>query len=110
MEMIFALLYIVFGILSLILFFKVWGMCNNVKHLTEYLISYIESTKKEQGTNKDNNSKSKSLKVGDKVVILKTGKITQIIDIKDGQIECASNNGNFYDGIFKAEDLNHANL
>lgn len=109
MEMIFSLLYIVFGILSLILFFKVWGMCNNVKHLTEYLISHIESTKKEQGTNKDN-LENKSLKVGDKVVILKTGKITQIIDIKDGQIECASNNGNYYDGIFKAEDLNKANL
>lgn len=29
---------IIFGILSLILFFKVWGMCNNVKKIKEHLI------------------------------------------------------------------------
>lgn len=30
MEIFILILYVVFGILSLILFFKVWGMCNNV--------------------------------------------------------------------------------
>lgn len=29
---------LIFGILSLILFFKVWGMCNNVMKIKEHLI------------------------------------------------------------------------
>ena len=37
METLVVLLYIVFGILSLILFFKVWGMCNNVRKIVDKL-------------------------------------------------------------------------
>lgn len=33
---------IVFGILSLILFFKVWGMCNNVKQLKDHHLKPTE--------------------------------------------------------------------
>lgn len=37
MEEITSIIIFVFGILSLILFFKVWGMCNNVKAIREEL-------------------------------------------------------------------------
>ena len=38
MENLAILISAVFGILSLILFFKVWGMCNDVKKIKEHLI------------------------------------------------------------------------
>lgn len=38
MEDFMILISVIFGILSLILFFKVWGMCNNVKKIKEHLI------------------------------------------------------------------------
>lgn len=37
MEEFTLILAIVFGFLSLILFFKVWGMCNNVRDIKEHL-------------------------------------------------------------------------
>lgn len=43
---------------------------------------------------------------GDKVVILKTGKVTTVTGIKDGMYERSSNNGNFYDGVFCQDELN----
>ena len=37
MEGIYAILLIISGILNIILFFKIWGMCNNVKEVKELL-------------------------------------------------------------------------
>lgn len=37
-EIVSGLLYLLFGIISLILFFKVWGMTNNVKKLTQHFL------------------------------------------------------------------------
>lgn len=38
MEDFVILISVIFGILSLILFFKVWGMCNNIKKIKEHLV------------------------------------------------------------------------
>lgn len=39
MEDFIALVLIVFGILQIILFFKIWGMTNNVKEMRDYFLS-----------------------------------------------------------------------
>ena len=43
METLIYLVAIVFGILSLILFFKVWGMCNRVAEIQENLAEYTKT-------------------------------------------------------------------
>lgn len=40
MEALIIILYIVFAVLGLILFFKVWGMTNNVKRIAD-LVDYL---------------------------------------------------------------------
>ena len=103
MEMFFVLIYFVFGILSLILFFKVWGMCNNVARIRE-LMEMRNSI--DSNPTSETENVSKTFAVGDKVVILKTGKVTTVTEVKDGKYECASNNGKSYDGVFSQCELN----
>lgn len=103
MELFFVFIYFVFGILSLILFFKVWGMCNNVSRIRELMEMEIS---KGFTPHSETEKASKTFAVGDKVVILKTGKVTTVTEVKDGKYECASNNGNFYDGVFSQSELN----
>ena len=38
------IMYVVFGVLGIILFFKIWGMTNDVKELKEFLLSYSNKT------------------------------------------------------------------
>lgn len=54
MSIIVILISLVYGILSLILFFKVWGMTNDVRELKETLLFEIQ--KKGKDSNPCNNS------------------------------------------------------
>ena len=51
MEELTFVLVVVFGFLSLILFFKVWGMCNNVKKIRQNLLKANEETRYRYGVN-----------------------------------------------------------
>lgn len=92
------LLCLVWSVLCIILFFKVWGMCNNVAKILQELTKPKEDPASEV-------SQSCKLNVGDIVYIKPKGKESVIVDIIDGQYECSSNNKNFYDGIFDRRDL-----
>ena len=97
-----GLVYIVAGILGIILFFKVWGMTNNVARICELL------EKEKNGNNvteKCVDAISSSFKVGDKVVILKSGKVSFVIEVIGDKYKCASNNGTSYDGTYSASEL-----
>lgn len=96
------LVYIVAGILGIILFFKVWGMTNNVARIRELLENEKNS---DNVTEKCVGTASSSFKVGDKVVILKSGKVSFITEVTGDKYECASNNGTFYDGAYSASEL-----
>ena len=45
-------------------------------------------------------------KVGDKVVILSSGKVTTVVGIEGDKIECKSEHGESYCGIFDSSELN----
>lgn len=98
METFIGLLCFIWSILCLILFFKVWGMCNNVAKILKELT-------KPKGDSFNEVSPANKLNVGDVVYIKPKGKESVIVDIIDGQYECSSNNKNFYDGIFDRKDL-----
>ena len=45
MDLLFFVIAIIFGILQIVLFFKVWGMCNNVERIADkFAPQYIPET------------------------------------------------------------------
>lgn len=65
MEIIISLIIIVFGVLQIILFFKLWGMTNDVSEM-KYIIKHYQNptcqtTKEENQENPSNHKKELSL-------------------------------------------------
>ena len=95
-----SIIIIVFGILEIILFFKIWGMCNNVSRIEQRLAEVfptkneekhqelIQEQKKENGVNPTNIG---IYTVGMKVCYPPMNRIMFIKELhSDGKIECVS--------------------
>jgi hypothetical protein len=95
------IVYVISCILGITLFFKVWGMTNNVSRMLEIM----EQKNKEELKTENESPKDFNVSVGDKVFIKSKGKESEVIGIKGDKYECSSNNGNFYDGVFDRNDL-----
>ena len=96
METFVAILYVVFGILGIILFFKVWAMTDDVKELKDYVIAYYK--KKEKGSvsieNKDD--EDPEFAPGTIVVEEATGRQFKIKNrLPDGRYKCSYNHDLF---------------
>ncbi|WP_033147822.1 hypothetical protein [Prevotella sp. P6B1] len=74
----FSIIMAVWAILNIILFFKIWGMTNDVKELKDYIIgnNFVKSTSSEIGISSEIQSEEEtelpksdpnSLKIGDRV-------------------------------------------
>ena len=101
MDVFIALIVLVASILNLILFFKVWGICNNVSKI--YKILYNEQVKKiaEKKGNSTNHFSE-----GDLVVSKVSGKQMRIFKVlENGKYECCSNGGMHNDGIFEEFEI-----
>lgn len=51
MELIITLIAVTFGILTLILFFKIWGAANDIREIKEKYLSDNQESRKKEGTN-----------------------------------------------------------
>ena len=79
-----SIVIIVFGVLQIILFFKLWGMTNNVAEIKRIL-----NNKKEQDMEIGKTVIADGIKEGDLVVELKTERQMRIASItNDGKYEC----------------------
>lgn len=114
-----SIISLVWCILCLILFFKIWGMTNNVKDIKNFLIYNIRpndniptnaqnrilSTEENASSKKEQNSFG--LKVGDKVQH-KTRYTDKIMIVgyvnTDGSCFCTNEKGKTY-GTFNADEL-----
>ena len=74
MESLIAIISIVVGVLNIILFFKIWGMTNNVNEIRNLLVDSKERKK--------NQTKSK-FSVGDYVTVKSYNGVMEIVDIYD---------------------------
>lgn len=116
---IYILILFVFGVLNIILFFKIWGMTNNISEMN-HTLSNIEkvllSKKKSDIINNDDylnkpygtdsTERHNKFSLNDSVVIKMTGKLTHITKITDeGKYVCYSSEGSFFDGVFEDEQL-----
>ena len=107
MNFFYAILATVWTILSLILFFKVWGMTNNVKEIKNHLLksqpSGDKSVEKEQEYNGP-------LKVGDVVLHDSYKRELRIYKINpDGSCVCLDHKRHNIVDTFKADELKLVN-
>ena len=87
----------IWGILNIILFFKLWGMTNDVSAIKKLL-----ETSKDRI---DNKTKSK-FNVGNRVMAKSYNGVMEIIDIyDDGSYNCIDVNSNEIVGVFKENEL-----
>ena len=90
------IIIITFGILQIILFFKIWGMTNDIKQIKN---KYLSSDKFKRATTPSD--QSTKFKVGDLVIDIKTDKQMRIKDItEEGKYSCYINSGTIYVGDF----------
>ena len=80
-----SIIIIVFGILQIILFFKVWGMTNNVNEIKTMVKDYMKKYNNRPVCNKSESD----IKVEDLVVELKKERQLKVVNITDdGKFEC----------------------
>lgn len=93
MELFVSLIIIVFGVLQIILFFKLWGMTNDVRLLTEHFCAvskaqYVEKEKSDVIENEEYDSRLDTIKPGDKVENIFDGRELIVDSIKGDKFFC----------------------
>lgn len=99
-----GIIVIVFGILQIILFFKIWGMTNDVSKMKDMLEMKIQ----QESFNTDiiNNKSKGDIEVGDLVVELKNERQLKVSDITaDGKYKCKVSGGIVEVGIFSRDEI-----
>lgn len=90
-----SIIITVFGVLQIILFFKIWGMTNDIREIKK---KYLTEKREEKTT-------IHNLAVGNSVIERKTGRRMTITAINsDGSYKCNSENGVCL-GNFSKDDL-----
>lgn len=101
MGTLFTIIAIVFGLLQIILFFKIWQMTNDVSRIKNILESVSKNSKN------DNIQKEVNMfSDGDSVINVKTEKIMIIkgFDTRSKKYHCYSESG-IYEGDYKENEL-----
>lgn len=96
MEILISVVFLVFGVLQIILFFKIWGMTDDIKSIKE---KYLKEDNFTDVTEEDETGDP--LRKGVLVQNINTGKQMRIKEItQDGKYSCYSNNGLTHEGDF----------
>lgn len=98
MELITSIILLVFAVLQIILFFKIWGMTNDVRTIKDSLLT------REISTHQTTPKNSSLLNVGD-LVVNKEGKQMRIKEIQDGKYACYTNGGTHFEGLYEESDI-----
>ena len=93
MELFVSLIIIVFGVLQIILFFKLWGMTNDVAALREKFAPQVEDTQKPRAL------------LGMYARILSTGKQVRVVACENNQYKCVDITTNEPCGTYSFEEL-----
>ena len=74
MESLIAIVSVVFGVLSIALFFKIWGMTNDIKKIKDAFIAV--------------SIKQDNIKVGDIVIHREKNNVCEVIEVDGDMIKC----------------------
>lgn len=102
MELLYAIIAIVFGVLNIILFFKIWGMTNDIRDI-RYKFIFDEKHKLENKLLKNDTNYT----IGDIVVDKKTGKEMKINSYNptNKKFACYINDGLILAGYFHEDEI-----
>lgn len=102
-------LMIAWGILEIILFFKIWGMTNDIRKLVKHFCGQTKPSKPDADAKpfhipenpndielEEYDHRLDDVKVGDKVRRTSDGKILEVISVEEKALECR---GGMLDGI-----------
>lgn len=104
METFIILIIFIFGILQLILFFKIWGMTNDIREIKE---KYLSSTDPKKSISP---AQSTEFSIGELVVETKTNRQMRIKEItEDGKYSCYTGGGASHEGDFTASEIKRFN-
>jgi|UniRef100_UPI003562F735 hypothetical protein len=99
-----SLVAVLFGILQIILFFKIWGMTNDIREIKE---KYLSSTDPKKSVSP---AQPTEFNVDELVVHIKTNKQMRIKEItEDGKYSCYTGGGASHEGDFTASEIKHFN-
>lgn len=104
MGTLFGLIAVLFAVLQIILFFKIWGMTNDIREIKEKYLSSNESRKSASPT------QPAEFNIGELVVHKKTNKQMRIKEItEDGKYSCYTGGGASHEGDFTASEIKRFN-
>lgn len=99
-----SLVAVLFGVLQIILFFKIWGMTNDIREIKE---KYLSSTDPKKSVSP---AQPTEFNVGELVVHIKTNKQMRIKEItEDGKYSCYTGGGASHEGDFTASEIKRFN-
>lgn len=98
------IIILVVGILQIILFFKLWGMTNNISEIKELIkkhsIEERTSPKQQKAIPKTD------IQIEDLVVEIKSKRQLKVVDItEDGRLQCKAPGGIAPVGFFKRDEI-----
>jgi len=100
----FTVFMLLFGILQIILLFKLWGMTNDIREIRDkYLNSNIQQYVEPQ------NKSNLKYELNELVVDLKTGRQMRIKEYKDNKYSCYINSGATFVGDFEEFEIRKFN-
>lgn len=100
----FAFIAVLFAVLQIVLFFKIWGMTNDIREIKE---KYLSSTDPKKSVSP---AQSSELNVGELVVHIETNKQMRIKEItEDGKYSCYTGGGASHEGDFTASEIKRFN-
>lgn len=100
----FGLIAVLFAVLQIVLFFKIWGMTNDIREIKE---KYLSSTDPKKSVSP---AQSSELNVGELVVHIETNKQMRIKEItEDGKYSCYTGGGASHEGDFTASEIKRFN-
>jgi len=100
----FTVFMLLFGILQIILLFKLWGMTNDIREIRDkYLNSNIQQYVEPQ------NKSNLKYELNELVVDLKTGRQMRIKEYKDNKYSCYINSGATFVGDFEESEIKKFN-
>lgn len=112
-----SVIFLIFGILQIILFFKMWGMTNDVRKIKKKLLAsendeisepsnQFDNTINDWESKKDEITKSSTpFQIGELVVGIKSGKQMRVKEILNEEYGCYTNNGEKFEGNYKADEI-----
>lgn len=99
-----SIILLVFGVLQIILFFKLWGMTNDISRMRSIMEEHLNNIDNNSIELKDNKG-YKGIKVEDLVVELKTERQMKVTNIIDGKYECKLAGGIAPVGLFNRNEI-----